>query len=120
MAWLLHPSSGNEYESGWADAKFSCRSGGYIPDLTGMTVGIDYVEPGDGTVWVDGFVAPYDGLQVKMDGNYVLWEGNFDALEHEYTKVITGSGATVEFSIFDSYYPDNDGFITVNIYKKNW
>jgi len=50
---------------------------------------------------------------VKIDGNWVFWEGNFNTPDHENTKVITSTGDTAEFSIWDSHYDDNSGTITV-------
>ncbi len=107
-------------DSGFADAKFNCREGSYIPDLTGMIEGIDYVINSDGTVWVDGFVAGYlNGLQVRIDSNWAHWDGNFNT-GHRYTKEVDGSDSGLLFAIWDNVYTDNAGEITIKIYQYTW
>lgn len=45
--------------------------------------------------------------------------GDFNE-DHIYYYEFTGTGDTVNFFIHDSYYPDNEGSIKVDIYKINW
>lgn len=66
------------------------------------------------------------GLQVTMyDGNTdkplapVGWVEDCN-LAHEYTATYVGTGNQLGLFIWDDVYTDNEGSITVNIYKVNW
>jgi hypothetical protein len=45
--------------------------------------------------------------------------GDFNP-EHTYTLQVTGPGVPLNFAIYDSYYDDNTGFLTVEVWKINW
>ena len=73
--------------------------------------------PGD--TWTDT-VSGYEGygtglLDLKVNGAFVGW-GVFNPA-HVYSLTMTGTGATVELQIYDIYYPNNTGELTVEIYK---
>ncbi|MDP2814239.1 MAG: hypothetical protein Q8S15_00415 [Erysipelotrichaceae bacterium] len=108
-------------ESGFADAKFNCREGTYIPSLTGKNAEEDYHVNSDGTVWINGqeFWPNYSYLQVLIDGQPVMWIGEYND-EHIYTQTIVGTGSKIKFSILDDAYGDNSGFITVDIQKQSF
>jgi hypothetical protein len=44
--------------------------------------------------------------------------GIFNPL-HTYTLQVTGTGVPLNFAIYDSYYADNSGFLTVEVWKIN-
>lgn len=73
----------------------------------------------DGSNWVNGVAPPYGGygpnlLDLKVGGNYVDW-GEYNP-SHEYMLGWTGDGSTVSFQVYDIYYPNNTGSLTVEIY----
>jgi len=75
----------------------------------------------DGTNWVDGVAAPYDGygsnlLDLMVNGVPVDW-GTYNSA-HEYSLPITGTGLQLSLLINDVYYPNNGGSLTVDIYGK--
>jgi hypothetical protein len=63
---------------------------------------------------------PPNILDLSINGcaNNTDW-GN-DPSTHEYTMQWTGSDQQVSFTICDVYYPDNVGFLTVEIWRINW
>lgn len=69
------------------------------------------------TTWTD---AP-DGtgqpelLEVYVDGVRVDW-GDY-RWDHTYTLLMTGAAATVTFGVHDTYYGDNEGSFTIQIYS---
>lgn len=72
-----------------------------------------------GDTWTDS-VSGYEShgpglLDLKVNGGFVDW-GAYNP-EHTYYWTVTGTGAPVELLIYDIYYPNNTGFITVNIYR---
>lgn len=104
-------------EAGHADAKFNCRMGAQIPDLTGYIEGYDYYENDDGTIWINGDSFGYtQGLQLRINGDWAKWVGEYND-DHTYEKTITNYDGTLEFKIFDNVYSDNDGSLTVEIYE---
>lgn len=82
-----------------ADAEWALRHDAYGE---GWTKGDDYPNP-------QGLDLTVGGLSVNVD-----W-GDFDP-DHIYSIEYVGTDTTVTFAIFDSYYLDNSGFLTVNIY----
>ncbi len=54
-------------------------------------------------------------LNLLVDGAEVDW-GDYSA-DHIYSINMAGSSSTVEFLIYDIYYPNNTGSLTVKIYK---
>ena len=69
--------------------------------------------------WTDT-VSGYEGYGTKLlnllvDGVEVDW-GDFN-WDHKYECTITGDGTQVDLLIYDIYYPNNAGSLTVNIYK---
>jgi hypothetical protein len=97
---------------GWADAKYSMRKPPYNPN-------------GDFIGWVDGKDLNTDyGLQVvSYAGSYtppltpVNWIEEFNEA-HVYTAYVSGDGAPIRLFIYDNYYGDNLGGITVHIYEQ--
>jgi hypothetical protein len=77
----------------------------------------------DGTTWVDGVAAPYDGygtnlLDLMVNGGYVDW-GAYNSA-HTYWLPVTGTGSTLPLQVYDIYYPNNAGNLNVDIYAKLW
>jgi hypothetical protein len=90
--------------AGIADAEYSLRApGSYNPSPTPQWVSGD-VFPGS----LNGY------LEVKIDSANVTW-GAFDS-SHVYTVTYTGTGSQLTAKIWDDYYGDNSGSITVKIY----
>jgi hypothetical protein len=50
-----------------------------------------------------------------VNGGFVDW-GPFNP-NHVYTLAWTGAGAPVTFDIYDIYYPNNTGELTVAVYQ---
>lgn len=72
--------------------------------------------------WFDGanFGGSWDNyLQVWVNGAAVEWGTGCD-MSNVYSKLLTGSGNSLTFTILDSGYSDNSGGITVDIYQVNW
>ena len=72
-----------------------------------------------GDTWTDK-VSGYESygtilLNLLVDGVEVDW-GDFN-WDHKYECTITGDGTQVDLLIYDIYYPNNAGSLTVNIYK---
>lgn len=73
-------------------------------------------------------------LDLQIDSEFVDW-GGYSAT-HEYQFIFTGTGAAVNFRVFEgdivtdgdvttytlnqSWYDDNEGKLTVDIYKAKW
>lgn len=117
QAYQLRASGTYKYSTatGWdADAKCSNRFPPYNP--LGNYVG-----------WVDGaLLGTTYGLQVGFfDGNTlppltpVGWVEACNTA-HTYTATYAGTGTPIQLFIWDDYYGDNSGSITVDIYKINW
>lgn len=53
-------------------------------------------------------------LELKVAGQFVEW-GTYNS-GHVYTLDYVGAGSTVSFQIYDTYYPNNSGSLTVKIY----
>jgi len=69
--------------------------------------------------WTDS-VTQYESygptlLDLFVNGSSIDWGVYND--EHTYYHTITGAGAAVNLLISDIYYPNNIGFITVNIFR---
>ena len=56
-------------------------------------------------------------LDLSIDGYSINRDWGDYNPEHIYYMEWTGTGDPVVFSIYDSAYSDNKGFLTVNIYK---
>ena len=54
-------------------------------------------------------------LELKANGNFVDW-GAYNAA-HTYQYFLTGDGNQATFDIYDVYYPNNVGALTVDIYQ---
>lgn len=69
--------------------------------------------------WVDGVegYASYgaDLLDLKVNGNFVDW-GACDATNHTYYQNLVGDGNPLKLNIYDIYYPNNEGNISVDVY----
>lgn len=73
-----------------------------------------------------GWTEYYDGyLDVLLDGSYINWLGreseqsgwqeHMFSPDHVYRYYVLGQGIPVPFTIFDNYYDDNEGFLTLSI-----
>jgi hypothetical protein len=85
--------------------------------------------------WADAEYSLLGGVPIKGDSHYSNYPyildlsingystntdwGAFQPL-HVYTKQWMGNGEPLSFSIFDIDYHDNEGFLTVEIWKINW
>ena len=90
---------------GYADAKYSHRKPNTYADNTENE-------------WVSGddLDEPYTNyLELLIDDESQAW-GVFNP-EHIYQIVRPGAGESLSFSILDNNYADNEGFLTVKIYK---
>lgn len=96
-------------------------SGTYIYDIEGE--------------WADAEYFLRQGVTIKGDTEYPSFPNILDLSindpstnqdwgafqsTHIYTKGWTGEGEPLSFAIYDSYYDDNSGFLTVEIWKINW
>ncbi len=57
-------------------------------------------------------------LDIRINGSIenIDW-GTLDEVNHTYYHTYIGEGAPITFSIYDSNYSDNDGFLYVDIFK---
>jgi len=74
----------------------------------------------DGDTWTDE-VSGYESygpelLDLQVNGASVGWGPYND--QHIYDCTWVGDGNSVEFCIYDIYYPNNTGWLTVEIYKQ--
>lgn len=102
--YLIEVSGTYDFGPGIADAEWADRSDAYA----------DNPLPAHG--WTKGeytYPSVY-GLDLLMNGQNVEW-GSFND-DHLYKTIVFGDDATHAFSIYDSYYGDNDGVIDVAIY----
>ncbi len=72
-----------------------------------------------GDTWTD-IVSGYESygstlLDLMVNGSFVDW-GAYNS-SHEYWHQVTGDGNQFSFKIYDIYYPNNTGSLTVEIYK---
>lgn len=56
-------------------------------------------------------------LDISVDGYSINRDWGDYSAEHIYYLQFTGTGSSADFSIYDSYYPDNSGSLTVEIYE---
>ena len=56
-----------------------------------------------------------------VDAGFVNWDDDatYNA-DHVYWYEMTGTGVPVSFQVYDVYYPNNTGNLTVDIYAKLW
>jgi hypothetical protein len=90
--------------AGIADAKYSLRPEGSF-------------NTGPGPKWISGDVLPAPwthNLELLVNGNSQAW-GSFNPV-HTYSIEYIGTGSPVNFNILDSWYGDNSGSLTVDIY----
>ena len=101
VTYRLEASGTFTYNSAgdWADAEWYLKNGDVVKGDT----------EGSKPYVLDTSI---DGYSMNRD-----W-GDYNA-EHIYTILLDGTGSTADFSIYDSYYGDNNGFITVEIYELN-
>jgi len=102
QAYELKASGTYTYKSTleWADAEWYMKGG------------VMYKGDTEGSV-------PYV-LDLSINGYSTNTDWGAYQPTHVYTKQWTGTGATLSFSIFDSAWSDNVGFLTVEIWKVNW
>lgn len=81
------------------DADYSSRNGGPWQDKV-----LGYETYGDKL------------LQLMLDGNETYW-GEVDDIGHNYEMDYMGTGSTVNFTIYDIFYSNNTGSLTVEIYE---
>lgn len=85
--------------------------------------------------WADAEYFLQQGVIIKGDTEYPTFPNILDLSingpetnqdwgvyqsTHVYTKEWTGTGEPLSFAIYDTYYSDNVGFLTVEIWKINW
>jgi hypothetical protein len=85
--------------------------------------------------WADAEYFQHLGAPIKGDTLYPLTPNILDLSinscstntdwgsyqsSHVYTMQYMGTGSKISFCIYDSYYPDNNGALTVEIWKINW
>ncbi len=84
-----------------------------------ITADAEYSSGPTSYVWqdlVEGYASYGEGLlELRVNGSSVEW-GPYN-VSHTYTLAQTGAGSTVSFDIYDIYYPNNSGSLTVNIYE---
>ncbi len=54
-------------------------------------------------------------LELKVNDEFIDW-GAYNE-DHKYYWTLTGDGESIDLQIYDIYYPNNVGFLTVNIYE---
>ncbi len=72
------------------------------------------------TPWING-VPRYlsygeNLLDLKINDNFVDW-GSCEPVNHTYYYLLNGNGSPVSFKVYDIYYPNNTGSLTVEIYE---
>lgn len=84
----------------------------------------EYSTSNGGTTWEDGVAAPYVSygpnlLDLMVNGVSVNWDDDavYNA-DHTYWYDFAGTGAPVSFQVFDLFYPNNSGNLTVDIFAK--
>ena len=109
--YILKASGTYTFAPGWlpdagiADAKYSLRKPGFD-------------NPGPVPDWISGdaLASPWTNyLELQVDSIPQDW-GSLNSPAHTYSTDYTGDGTSVCFSILDSAYGDNSGFLTVDIY----
>jgi len=120
---LMSLLSGQDYifraSGGTADA---CLDGcGYS-----ILFDAEYSTSDGGITWVNGVAAPYVSygpnlLDLMVNGGFVDWDSDavYNA-DHVYEYGMVGTGAPVTFGVYDVYYPNNTGSLTVDIYADLW
>jgi hypothetical protein len=64
-----------------------------------------------GSMWTPPF------LEVGLDGADAMWQPNTcQTTTHEYSTLVAGDGSLHDLRIDDSFYGDNSGFITVEVW----
>ncbi|KND47672.1 MAG: hypothetical protein AB201_01920 [Parcubacteria bacterium C7867-006] len=87
----------------------------------GIAFDADYsFRTGSSVDWTDA-VSTYESytdqlLDLKVNGGSVNW-GGYSSL-HSYSYEFAGLGSPVSFQVYDVYYPNNTGNLTVDIYAK--
>lgn len=97
--------------SGTADACDGCADS--------IMFDADYSLSFDGDSWTDD-VTGYESygdelLDLQVNGSSVDW-GAFNE-EHSYWYFVNGDGSNLELSVYDVFYPNNSGSLTVEVYK---
>jgi len=55
-------------------------------------------------------------LDLMVNGSFVQWGDNTFHADHVYWHDFSGLGTSVEFQVYDVYYPNNTGSLFVDIY----
>lgn len=108
--------SGVQYE---LEAMGTAYAGGKYPTDIEFDAKYSITHSKSGDTWTD-IVTGYESygttlLDLFVDGVPVDW-GAYNP-EHTYYWTLTGAAAKVELKIYDIFYPNNTGFIKVNIYR---
>lgn len=108
--------SGKEYIFYASGTAYACNQPGCVIEFDAEYSTSD----NSATPWVDGVAPPYDVhgadlLDLMVDGGFVNW-GVYDS-SHTYQMDYSGTGSSVNFTIYDIYYPNNTGSLTVDIYR---
>ena len=117
---LMNLASGQDYAFKASGTAFACSE-------LGCTIEFDAeYSTSDASTWVDGVAPPYDSyglnlLDLMVDAGFVNWDDDatYNA-DHVYWYEMTGTGVPVSFQVYDVYYPNNTGNLTVDIYAKLW
>jgi hypothetical protein len=91
----------NNIEGDWADAEYFLQLGDIIK--------------GD-----DEYPDFRNILDLSINGITTNQDWGAYQPTHVYTKDWTGTGDPLSFAIYDTYFDDNSGFLTVEIWKINW
>lgn len=107
--------SGHNYVLKASGTAFACNEPGCVIKFDAS------YSTSDNSTWVDGVAAPYDSygqtlLDLQVNGSSINW-GVYSP-SHSYSYDFVGLGSPVSFQIYDVYYPNNTGNLTVEIYGK--
>ncbi len=108
--------SGHEYKLKASGTAMACNEPGCV-----IVFDPEYSTSDSGTTWVDGVAPPYDSygpnlLDLMVDGGYVNWGAYNPA--HTYEIPYVGTGAPASFGVYDVFYPNNTGALSVDIFGK--
>jgi hypothetical protein len=107
--------SGHNYVLKASGTAFACNEPGCVIKFDAS------YSTSDNSTWVDGVAPPYDLygptlLDLQVNGLSVNW-GAFNP-SHSYSYEFAGLGAPASFQVYDVYYPNNTGNLTVDIYAE--
>lgn len=96
-------------------------SGTYIYDLEGDWADAEYFVQQDVIIKGDTEYPSFPNiLDLSINGPSINQDWGVYQSTHIYTKEWTGNGEALSFAIYDSFYDDNVGSLTVEIWIINW